>query len=704
MKNKRIFFIILCVIILIAILIGFALFLLKDNHFSGKSQIKKLDVNIGDVVELKKQLDYSDLSSLEFYSSNDDVAYVDPGTGYLYAKSYGEVTITIVSKKTSQTIAKYTIMINGNIPTGTIEYEKNHYNCKVGETFDTMISVKGELASVKDFRSMNPRIAEVTFGTKDGLDTNCVDCRAVHVSCKKEGTVVLTATSSTGATTTAVVSVHTPGKGWVRFDEASYSCKTGQKIDVLIHTGSDGEGAIPMINEIKSNNPKVATIESGTTTGMVTNCVDCYAAHLVCKSEGTATVSATSSTGASASVSVHVEKDMGWIRYEQESYSCIEGKVINTLISTGAEGTSQIPYVKDFKSSNTAIATVENGYADGSVTDCIDCRAVHITCKKEGTVTLSAISSSGASTTSTVKVSAPDKGWIKFDQNNYSCKAGQSINVMITAGSNTPGVFPSIKSMSTSNPNIATIEDGYVDGTVTNCIDCRAAHIVCKKEGTVTLTAVSSTGVKTTSSKVTVEKEIGWIKYEQEQYTCSEGRVIDTMIRAGSNVASVIPSVAGFSSSNTNVASVENGTSDGMVTNCIDCRAVHIVCKKAGSVTLTATSSTGASTTSKLTVKEADKGTIYFDQPSYTCKVGKKVDVMIKTSVSDPTQPPASISSISSSNTAVATLENGTSSGLVTNCIDCRAAHITCKKVGTSTLKAISSTGAIGTATVTVSK
>ena len=313
------------------------------------------------------------------------------------------------------------------------------------------------------------------------------------------------------------------------------------------------------------------------------------------------------------------------------------------------------------------------------------------------------MSSSGASTTSTVKVSAPDKGWIKFDQNQYHCKTGQSINVMITAGSNTPGVFPTVKSMSTSNATIATIEDGYVDGSVTNCIDCRAAHIVCKKEGTVTLTAVSSTGVKTTSSTVTVEKEIGWIQYDQESYSCSEGKVIDAMIRTGSNVASVIPSVTGFSSNNTNIATIENGTSTGAVTNCIDCRAVHITCKKAGTVTLTATSSTGATTTATVTVKEADKGTISFDKASYTCKVGKVIDTMIRTSVSGD-QMPSAVSSFSSSNTAVAIIENGTSGGAVTNCIDCRAVHITCKKVGTSTLKATSSTGATGTATVTVSK
>ena len=42
--------------------------------------------------------------------------------------------------------------------------------------------------------------------------------------------------------------------------------------------------------------------------------------------------------------------------------------------------------IKQYLSSNTSFATIESGTTNGMVTNCIDCSATHVTCKKKGTV------------------------------------------------------------------------------------------------------------------------------------------------------------------------------------------------------------------------------------------------------------------------------------------------------------------------------
>ncbi len=95
-------------------------------------------------------------------------------------------------------------------------------------------------------------------------------------------------------------------------------------------------------------------------------------------------------------------------------------------------------------------------------------------------------------------------GWIKFDKDGYTCEVGKTIDVIIkTGGLDTPST---IKTYASKDPSIATLEYGTTNNAALECVDCMAAHITCKRVGTTSVTATSSSGA-TTSSSVTVKEK-----------------------------------------------------------------------------------------------------------------------------------------------------------------------------------------------------
>ena len=58
--------------------------------------------------------------------------------------------------------------------------------------------------------------------------------------------------------------------------------------------------------------------------------------------------------------------------------------------------------------------------------------------------------------------------------------------------------------------------------------------------------------------------------------------------------------VKSYSSSNTSIASVDDKVT--MVPKCMNCKAIRVICNKKGNVTLNATSTTGVTTNSSLSV------------------------------------------------------------------------------------------------------
>ena len=374
----------------------------------------------------------------------------------------------------------------------------------------------------------------------------------------------------------------------------------------------------------------------------------------------------------------------GTISFEENNYVCKAGQTFETVIT--AESSSNIATVKSYSSSNTNIASVDDNVSE--VPMCINCKAIRVVCHKEGTVKLTATSSTGARTTAKLTVNQ-ELGTISFKERIYTCKAGQTFETVITAESSSN--IATVKSYSSNDTNIASVDDNVSE--VPKCTNCKAIRVICHREGTVDLTATSSTGVRTTA-KLTVTQDLGSISFKESSYSCKAGQSFETIITAtnSSNNATVKT----YESSNESIASIDDNVSE--VPKCYNCKAIRVVCHKAGNVNLSAISSTGAQAIVKLTVNQ-DVGKISFKESSYSCKAGQSFETIITATNSSNN---ATVKTYMSSNTSIASVDENVTK--IPKCYNCKAIRVVCHKAGSINLSAISSTGAQAIVKLTVSQ
>ena len=558
---------------------------------------------------------------------------------------------------------------------GTISFEKTNYTCNAGETFETMIKTTNGL-TIASYNTSNNYIASID--DKTSVQVNCVNCRMVRVVCKKAGNVTLSAKASNGTTTLSNLTVN-EDIGTISFKENSYTCNAGETFETLI-TAKGG----PIGTSVKSyttSNTDIATIDDKTSVQV--NCINCRMVRVVCKKAGSVSLNAESSSGAKTSVNLTIKNDIGTISFEKKNYSCEAGSTFETLIT--AKGGKLGTYVKSYTTSDTNIATIDD--KTSVQPNCTNCRMVRVVCKKKGNVTLNATSSSGAKTSSSLTVNE-NVGTISFEKTSYTCNAGETFETLITAKGGKLGTY--VKSYTTSDTNIATVDDKTT--VQVKCVNCRMVRVVCKKAGNVTLKAESSSGAKTSVS-LKVNENIGTISFDKSSYTCKEGATFETLITAkGGPLGTYVKS---YTTSNTNIATIDDKTS--VQVNCINCRMVRVVCKNAGSVVLRAESSSGAKTTSSLTVEKDVVGTISYAKPDYECTAGKTFETIITAYNSDGS---ARVSTYGSSNTAVASVDDNVTA--IPKCINCKAVRVVCKKKGTISLRATSNKGAVTISNLTV--
>ncbi len=611
------------------------------------------------------------------YSSSDsNIASIDGNVEYqtncidciavrVVCKKPGSVTLSAESSKGAKTSVDLVVTQKE----GTIAFSYDSYTCNAKGTFETMIKASGTIG-IKSYRTGNSKIA--TIDDKVSSQVKCINCRMVRVVCKKKGTTTLHATATNGAKATANLTVK-QDIGTIRFKENSYTCNAGEVIETMI-TANGGDN-VAYVKSYESSNTSVVRIDDNVSE--LVKCINCRLIKIVCVKQGTATLKATSSTGATTTVSVKVNQDVGSIKFKKSTYSCNAGESFETTITAYGSGDS-IAYVSNYSSSDTSIATIDDNVTE--VPKCINCKAVRVSCKKKGSVVLSATSSSGAKTTSSLTVNEKI-GTISFKKSSYSCNAGETFETLVTAKDGPVGTY--VKSISSSDTNIATIDSNT--SLQVNCINCRMVRVVCKKKGNVTLKATSSSGAKTSVS-LTVNEKIGTISFDKPSYSCAKGTTFETIIKT-TNDSNGSTYVKSYSSSDTSIATIDDNTTT--IVNCINCRVVRVVCKKEGSVILSATSSSGAKTTSSLSVTK-DLGSISFEQPSYNCLVGKTFETTI--TAYGPSDSIAYVSNYSSSDTSIATIDDNVTE--VPKCINCKAVRVSCKKTGSVVLNATSSTGA----------
>ncbi len=238
---------------------------------------KRLEMNVGDEVNILEEFDSSiDPSTISYKVSDENVVSIDRGTGQIEAKADGKVIVTI--KSTEKKFEK-NVEISVTTQDAWTKFDKENYSCKVGESFDVMISTGGNgVPILEGYWSNNKDIATIETGSLAGDQLNCVDCALAHVTCIKEGIATLEAKGANESSAKATVKVRSndTSDAWTKFDKESYSCSVGDTFDVLVKTGGSGD---PFLEGYYSNDNEIATISSGTMSGNEIDCIDCALAQ-----------------------------------------------------------------------------------------------------------------------------------------------------------------------------------------------------------------------------------------------------------------------------------------------------------------------------------------------------------------------------------------------------------------------------------------
>ena len=129
----------------------------------------------------------------------------------------------------------------------TVTFSNDNFVCSAGGSFSTLVKATGgdSVAAINRWGSSDESI--VTVELHPYLQTNCIDCRLLLVTCKKEGSVTLTAFAGTSTTPgTATVESRITGNRIV-FDP--YPGEPG-----ITHALSNEKGTIPLaLNGIPSS-------------------------------------------------------------------------------------------------------------------------------------------------------------------------------------------------------------------------------------------------------------------------------------------------------------------------------------------------------------------------------------------------------------------------------------------------------------------
>ncbi|MDD6272312.1 MAG: hypothetical protein PUA90_02190 [bacterium] len=576
--------------------------------------IEETDYAVQDLKEDGPKIEI-DFDEVEKYTGEENLL-----NGVTANYSNEDITDKIEAKITEETndyiLIHYSVENNEGIKTtvarkldkyigNTISYDKSSYTCKEGEIIQTKITVKSsdELANIKSYNSGNTNVATIDIGWKNGnetIQTNCINCQYVEITCEKAGTTILRAESTTGSTTTSTVVVEketleSQNKGSISYDKSSYTCKVGETITATI-TATSNDG-LARVKSYSSNNVNVAIINKHPT--FTANCLNCEMVQITCKGNGTTTLKAQSSTGATTTSTIVVEKETlesqnkDSISYDKPSYTCKVGETITaTITATSNDGFAR---VKSYSSNNTNVAII-NKHPTISA-NCLNCEVVQITCKGNGTTTLKAQSSTGATTMVNIIVKKENAS-ISFNKPLYTCKDGGTVSVYVSSKSADGYCY---SSFDIDNGDVAKIERSYSSGTDGD--DCELIIVNCKNVGTTSIKAISTSGEVATAT-INVEKSTSSISYSESSYTCKVGDTIKTKINAYSDGALAI--IKSYSSNNTRIATIENGwkMDNGMILTdkCINCANIEITCKSVGTTTLKAESSTGVTTTSTITV------------------------------------------------------------------------------------------------------
>ena len=186
-----------------------------------------------------------------------------------------------------------------------------------------------------------------------------------------------------------------------------------------------------------------------------------------------------------------VEKDNSSISIAKESYSCIEGEIIDNILVTTSE--PQAIGISKYYAMDSKIAKIEPGTL---IPNCgSGCQTIKITCLKAGTTKVVVESTTGKTATATIEINKKEDS-ISIAKDNYTCTVGETIDNIMVSTSEPQAI--GISKYYAMDAKIAKIEPGTL---IPNCgSGCQTIKITCLKAGTTKVVVESTTGKTATAN------------------------------------------------------------------------------------------------------------------------------------------------------------------------------------------------------------
>ncbi|MBR0426906.1 MAG: Ig-like domain-containing protein [Clostridia bacterium] len=386
-------------------------------------------------------------------SSDTKVATVD-ALGNIEGKNEG---ITIITAKSS----------NGKMATCKVEV-KSSIIAVTGILLDkTALSLtKGDTANL--VATINPTNATNTNITWSSSNDNIVSVSNGNITAKNEGTATITATSSNGKTATCKIEV--------KNSEVSVTSISLNNTTLSLTKG-DTATLVATINPTNATNKNITWSSSNDNIVSVSN------GNITAKNEGTATITATSSNGKTATCSISVKlpevKPVEVSSVTLRETDCTIAVDTNLQLNATILPANASNKTLQWSSSDNSVAQVNNNGVVKGI--------------KPGQITVKVTTSNNKTATCIIRVNIPAKS-ISLNYTNLSLNKGSSQNLIVNFNpTNTTAKTITWKS---SNNNIATVNDKGV--------------VTAKSKGTATITATSKYG-KSATCNVTITDKVLYV-------------------------------------------------------------------------------------------------------------------------------------------------------------------------------------------------
>lgn len=527
-------------------------------------------------------------SSLQYKSMDSSIVSVD-SNGYLTALKAGQTTIT-VTEPISGFITNTTVIVEEDIvePTSVL-LSQSSVTMKINDIVTLKETVNPNNATDKSviWSSDNTRTATVNNGV---------------VTAVGEGSATITVKTSNGKTAYCYVTV----LGYPTRITIQGSSNLSMKVKdtkKLTYTAMPSDTSKYTV-EWSSSDSKVVTVDSN---GNIT-AVGAGKADITVKIK---------ENDVSAKVTVTVEEETiepTKVELSKTSLTMTEGDV--TTLSATVSPTNATDKTVTWSSNNTSVAAVANG---------------SVTAKKAGTANITVKTANGKTATCKITVNAKEIAVTGITINNSTLNLKKGNTAALTATVSPSNATKKTITWSTSNSAVATVSNGTVTAV---------------GAGTATITAKTENG-KTVTCKVTVTEDVVPTSVSLDKTTASVKKGETVTLTATVTPTNAVNKTVTWSSSNTSVATVNNGI---------------VTAVKGGTATITAKTSNGKTACCTITViEDILPESVRVTRTDISVEEGKSTSVSYVVAPTDATDKSATWSS---SNESVATVRNGIIRGI----------------------------------------